>query len=242
MPGRSIRPPTARSWGAGDRRIECRCPICDPTFWRYKSDVTLLKGGIVYCSKECRNIGRLGSGNPKWRGGGVSVICKQCGSVFRAYEHELAREGRGTFCSRNCKSLSQETLVGPLNHRWTEPIPCARCGTLFKVEIGTREKYCSKQCAGRARAKYSSPEERMEAGHRRRRLNKSAAPGWHSRAQWLDLLERYKHRCANCKKRIKLTRDHIIPISRGGSDDITNIQPLCQPCNSRKQAKRTLLL
>jgi 5-methylcytosine-specific restriction endonuclease McrA len=64
----------------------------------------------------------------------------------------------------------------------------------------------------------------------------------HTEAEWLAMIEIYKGRCAHCKKRTRLTRDHIIPISGGGTDEITNIQPLCRPCNSRKGAKRTQLL
>lgn len=43
--------------------------------------------------------------------------------------------------------------------------------------------------------------------------------------------------CACCHKvypREKLTRDHIVPISKGGSPQWENIQLLCAPCNERK--------
>jgi hypothetical protein len=33
---------------------------------------------------------------------------------------------------------------------------------------------------------------------------------------------------------VLFTRDHIIPVSRGGTNDLSNIQPMCCECNGRK--------
>lgn len=34
---------------------------------------------------------------------------------------------------------------------------------------------------------------------------------------------------------VMLTRDHIHPRSKGGPDELTNLQTMCAPCNSRKK-------
>lgn len=64
------------------------------------------------------------------------------------------------------------------------------------------------------------------------------AKGNHSIFQWLELKKKYNHMCLCCKlfePKVKLTQDHIVPITLGGSDYIENIQPLCMRCNSIKK-------
>jgi len=43
--------------------------------------------------------------------------------------------------------------------------------------------------------------------------------------------------CAECKGLDNLTIDHRIPLIKGGSNEMTNLQLLCRTCNSRKGAK-----
>lgn len=52
--------------------------------------------------------------------------------------------------------------------------------------------------------------------------------------EWQSLCDKYSWKCLACGENRKLTIDHVIPLSRGGSNLIDNIQPLCQSCNSKK--------
>lgn len=59
--------------------------------------------------------------------------------------------------------------------------------------------------------------------------------------EWKLLLERAKNKCCICgvkfNKNNKPTKDHIIPLSKGGQNTIDNIQPLCYKCNLKKSNK-----
>ena len=59
--------------------------------------------------------------------------------------------------------------------------------------------------------------------------------------EWLDILKEYDYKCAYCgcefNEDILSTRDHIIPISKGGHNIKENIVPACQSCNSKKHDK-----
>lgn len=73
--------------------------------------------------------------------------------------------------------------------------------------------------------------------HRARKRN---ADGSFTPKEWNELKAKYGFMCLCCKKcepTIKLEADHVIPLSVGGQNYISNIQPLCKSCNGRKHAK-----
>lgn len=52
------------------------------------------------------------------------------------------------------------------------------------------------------------------------------------------LIRRDGQHCRHCGTRSNLTIDHVLPKSQGGTNDIRNLQLLCQDCNSAKGADR----
>ena len=79
--------------------------------------------------------------------------------------------------------------------------------------------------------------ELFKRGFLKHRALKKEAIGSFTLAEWELLKKQYGNRCPLCREEepaITLTIDHIIPLSKGGSNYIENIQPLCKPCNSKK--------
>ncbi len=51
-----------------------------------------------------------------------------------------------------------------------------------------------------------------------------------------EVWRRDQGRCVDCNSRERLEFDHVVPISRGGSNTARNIELRCEVCNRRKAA------
>lgn len=68
-----------------------------------------------------------------------------------------------------------------------------------------------------------------------RRSRKLLAGGKFSKNEFLELCKKYGSKCLACgRSDVRLTADHVIPLTRSGNNYISNIQPLCRSCNSKK--------
>jgi hypothetical protein len=72
------------------------------------------------------------------------------------------------------------------------------------------------------------------SAHERRTALLQQNGGHYTDQEWQALCQRYNYCCAACGRRRPLTADHVVPVTSGGSSNISNIQPLCRPCNSAK--------
>lgn len=58
-------------------------------------------------------------------------------------------------------------------------------------------------------------------------------------SQWFEKCKEAGFRCWMCGREFpfgRLTRDHIIPRSRGGHSRLSNLKPACKPCNGGRGA------
>jgi hypothetical protein len=77
--------------------------------------------------------------------------------------------------------------------------------------------------------------------YRARRLG---AEGDCSAEEWAAILAYFNHRCAYCHRPASevgtLAQEHMLPLSRRGTNHARNIVPSCQPCNSSKRHRTPL--
>jgi 5-methylcytosine-specific restriction endonuclease McrA len=70
---------------------------------------------------------------------------------------------------------------------------------------------------------------------RKRRAARHASPGSFTAEEFEAMCDAYGNRCLACDDtEAVLEADHVVPLTRGGTDDIRNILPLCGSCNRKK--------
>ncbi len=142
----------------------------------------------------------------------IAFNCDMCGKESSQSSSHYNKKKRH-FCNIGCYSEFRKTkLPKEEQHAWR--------GGVTPYEA--HRKYVKKN------------PKRISHLKARRYAREKGADGSHSLEEWKELCEKHDNKCVGCEKEKKLTKDHIIPLSKGGTDYISNIQPMCRNCNSKK--------
>lgn len=101
---------------------------------------------------------------------------------------------------------------------------CLECGDWFTSEtFGSPILYCSKRCQRRV-------------GKRTRRAREHGAQGNYRYTDVMRIYFKQGKVCAYCDQPVNGLPDpeHVLPLSRGGRNDTTNLVASCRPCNIDK--------
>lgn len=159
--------------------------------------------------------------------------CVTCGTVW------MTPRADAKYCTEICYHFDK---WGPRTCAWPRPTrpvakpkpepfreerECAWCGDGF-VATQTTMVNCSREC-------------KVRAGKCRRRGREHGSTSHFTWAEFMHLFLTFGRCCAYCEQPItgQPEPDHVVPLSRGGSNSITNLLPSCHACNSDK---RNLLL
>lgn len=145
--------------------------------------------------------------------------CDYCGKVYHTCKSHYEKSKKH-FCCRDCYSKY-------VKERMTFEEQNAYKGVRKPNE--SKQIYHRNYCK-----KHPNVISHLKAN---RYAREKGAMGSHTLQEWEELKNKYNNKCAICGKDAKLTKDHIIPLSKGGTNYISNIQPLCRNCNSRKSDK-----
>ena len=143
-------------------------------------------------------------------------------------KRKISKANKGKHCTEETKKKISQTLANkkrkPLSEEHKKKI-----SETNKLKVGPLN----------SNWKGGISKDRNHYDYERRALERGTL-GSHTLGEWETLKVQYGFTCPCCRQsepEIKLTEDHIIPLSKGGSNYIENIQPLCKSCNSKKHTK-----
>ena len=188
-------------------------------------------------------------------------VCSKCGEekpLAEFYRNARAKDGL-QFCCKTCHAAESRAyrLANPEKvatyaraYRDANRKKVAvrkRAYQIANPEIGIAASAAYRSAnqetiAAQRRAYYAAHPERVSANSRNRRALKKAAEGTHTAEDIQAQYDRQKGRCYYCDILVhdEYHVDHVIPLSKGGSNGPDNLVISCPPCNRSKHNKHPM--
>lgn len=136
-------------------KIKLDCGNCGIEFFRKEKEVNnSIKNGQknFYCSRRCFNEYRI-----KIK---PTVICSNCGRVFKRFKSVVEKNKKFNFCSAKCsKEYIQKNPSCLHNYDKNSLVNCSYCNKEIRRKKSQRERcqnfFCSKSCEGKWKSENS---------------------------------------------------------------------------------------
>ncbi len=168
------------------------------------------------------------------------VRCKETKSCSEFYRCKSYRDGLDYWC-KVCRKRANEDNLARIKAdpdrkaKWTakniEYAKRRRARKAANPELFADETERNRRIA---REHYWQNREEYINRARAREIKLRGGGGSHSCEAWRQLKELFGNKCLCCGKETRMTKDHVVPVVSGGTDDIENLQPLCKRCNKAK--------
>lgn len=201
-----------------------QCTKCE--LWCTAREFYFSKGKRNPWCKECYRAWHRARYTPKSGGDDEPRICVQCGVSYRPKQRRPS-----IYCDRRCKDdASNARVAAELMASKTERV-CLYCANIIPQEARKDKVFCTARC-----------NEKAHTLQRKLRLRTGSddKPGY-LRA---EICTRDGWRCGICRRFVDKTLeypdllcaslDHIIPVSRNGNNDPTNLRLTHLICNLRR--------
>ena len=147
-------------------------------------------------------------------------------------QYFLAHREKHREDSKRWKKEHPET-IRRLELNWSKANPEKR----KEIVKRSRAKY-PERCKKSRREWNKANPEKIAIANARRNSRMKNAPGSFTSDELKAKFKEYGNKCAHCNTvEKKLTIDHIVPLTKNGTNYIINIQPLCMDCNRKKSNK-----
>jgi 5-methylcytosine-specific restriction endonuclease McrA len=194
-------------------------------------------GEKLYCSLNCRRQAR----NSKLKASRSELkVCLHCSATF-----QKSAKNR-TYCSQNCRLIANKERAASATATFYKELypdgikrkPCGWCGET--LEVPAKKTLASRKYHERCSLEAQRARYRIKTVKRQSKTKPS-------RLAADQVLREYGSACHICREEIDLTLsrtskmgltvDHVIPLSKGGSDELDNLRPAHWICNNRKSDK-----
>jgi len=205
----------------------------------------------IITRKQAKELGltRYFTGNPCIHGHisekmTSTATCKKCMEIYVQKNKEKIKLKRHLKHKENRLEVNRKNLIYRINNREKINNRSKEYVRLNKEKIkeSRRLYYIQNNERIRSRIKTWVQNNRDKvriSSSRKKAKRRGCLVGTFYKKEIELMIVNQKYKCINCKTSIKEKYhiDHIIPISLGGSNYISNIQILCPPCNLKKNAK-----